>query len=143
MAFLDEDQKKCQQPKTPEKYFCKVTQCSYSSTKKSNIARHEEKKHSGTKLECQSLATEYRVKRKLFMDIENDNYIIKKFKASEEKNIIDNDDINKILANRPGISNNDLIKVLSLMKTKLGRSSFRSNLKQAISARSNLLEDHF
>ena len=77
------------------------------------------------------------------MDIENDNYLIKKLKASEEKNIIDYDDINKILANRPGISNNDLIKVLSLMKTELGRSSFRSNLKQAISARSNLLEDYF
>ena len=29
------------------------------------------------------------------------------------------------------------------MKTKMGRSSFRSNLKQAISARSNLLEDYF
>ena len=83
----------CQQPKTPEKYFCKDTQCSYPSTKKSKIARHEEKKHFGKRIECQYLA----------MDIENYKYLIKKFKASEEKNIMDYNNINKILANRPGI----------------------------------------
>ena len=37
------------------------------------------------------------------MDIENYNYVIKKFKADEEKNIIDYNNINKILANSPGI----------------------------------------
>ena len=145
-GIFSEELNKCQQPKTPEGpeniYFCKDIQCSYSSEKKCNVTRHEGKKHPSLKVGNLSLATEYRVKRKLFQDIEDNQYLKKKFKANEEKNIIEYDDINRILANRPGMSNNDLIKVLSLMKSKLGSSTFRSNLKQAIAARSSLLDDY-
>ena len=47
------------------------------------------------------------------------------------------------MSNRPGMSNRDIVSVLSVLRGKLGRQAFKMNLKKAIAARSNLLEDYF
>ena len=41
------------------------------------------------------------------------------------------------------MSNRDIVSELSVLRSKLGRQAFKMNLKKAIAARSNLLEDYF
>ena len=67
----------------------------------------------------------------------------KKFKENDDVCKVDSDDITSIMSNRPGMSNRDIVSVLSVLRGKLGRQAFKMNLKKAIAARSNLLEDYF
>ena len=47
------------------------------------------------------------------------------------------------MANRPAMSNRDLLIVLSTLRGKLGHQAFKTNLAKAIAARTNLLDDYF
>ena len=43
------------------------------------------------------------------------------------------------MANRPAMSNRDLLIVLSTLRGKLGHQAFKANLAKAIAAQTNLL----
>ena len=69
-GIFNEELNKFQQPKTPEgpknKYFCKDVQCSYSSEKKCNVTRHEEKKHPSLKVGFHPLQQSIELKENFF-----------------------------------------------------------------------------
>ena len=79
----------------------------------------------------------------LFEEIKEDEYFKKKFDKNEEQIKVDSNDINIILANRPGMSNRDILVVLSILRRRLGRAAFKSNLKKVVAARTSILDDYF
>ena len=54
----------------------------------------------------------------------------KKIKEKDEVCKVDSDDITSIMSNRPGMSNRDIVSVLSVLRGKLGRQAFKMNLKK-------------
>ena len=56
---------------------------------------------------------------------------------------IDETLIETIMANIPMISNRNIVKTLSILRKRLPKEMFKSNLRKAIAKRTNLLEDLF
>ena len=79
----------------------------------------------------------------LFEEIKEDEYFKKKFDKNKEQIKVDSNDINIILANRPGMSNRYIIVIISILRRRLGRAAFKSNLKKVVAARTSILDDYF
>ena len=56
---------------------------------------------------------------------------------------IDETLIETIMANIPMISNRNIVKTLSILRKRLPKEMFKSNLRKVIAKRANLLEDLF
>ena len=56
---------------------------------------------------------------------------------------IDETLIETIMANMPMISNRNIVKTLSILRKRLPKEMFKSNLRKVIAKRANLLEDLF
>ena len=83
------------------------------------------------------------ITKKIFLEIESDQYLMKRYAKKEIKPVIDLAYIIKITSPRPGLSNRDITKTLAIVRDKLGKQKLKPNLRNVIRDRSNLLKNDF
>ena len=109
---------------------------------KGNLNRHQARKHVEIDEKIKSRTCQYYYK-KIFSEIESDQYLMKRYAKKEIKPVIDSSDVVKIMSTRPGLSNRDITKTLAIVRDKLGKQKLKPNLRNVIRDRSNLLKNDF
>ena len=88
-----------------------------------------------------SRTTVMRRVRKFLSESDNLKEINRQRKSCDTSGLIDATLIEEIMAQIPQISNRNILKTLTILRKKLPKEAFQSNLKAVLQRRSNLLDD--
>jgi hypothetical protein len=115
--------------------------CDYKTIKAANLKRHVLRKH---RQPCISTSTKYRRAAKVLKNIEANEDLNKyiRLRVTDKVTKMTEADMSKLMANQT-IANRQLIEILRFFRNKFGRSMFTPNLRKAMSARVNMLDDYF
>ena len=81
--------------------------------------------------------------RKFLSESDNLKEINRQRKSCDTSGLIDATLIEEIMAQIPQISNRNILRTLTILRKKLPKEAFQSNLKAVLQRRSNLLDDRF
>ena len=127
---------------TTQEFLC--AQCSKICRDSHNLERHMRQVH--LKKQKKKKKNRTTVMRKVKQMLSDEDFLRE---MNRQRNInapsatIDETLIETIMANIPMISNRNIVKTLSILRKRLPKEMFKSNLRKAIAKRTNLLEDLF
>ena len=106
------------------------------------MKKHTQRRHS-KKVRRQNRTTVMRKVRKMLSDTELLREINRQKGKDATNGVIDETVIETIMSHIPLISNRSILKTLSILRKKLPKEIFKSNLKAVSTKRSNMLDDFF
>ena len=127
-----------------DKNSFKCDQCVYSCDREAKLENHVKVKHTEIEVinsDKPSRATAYRKLKRFGEDYEAQSYMKKKLKHADGDQISDFD-IEKMMLENPLMSNQEIIRSLQVIRNRLGKAAFDTNVKYALKRRRNLLEDY-
>ena len=123
-----------------DKYLC--SECSKTFNSAFSLKRYMVSGlHKQKPKKKKSRTTVMRRVRKFLSESENLKEIKRQRKSSDTSGLIDATLIEEIMAQIPQISNRNILRTLTILRKKLPKEAFQSNLKAVLQRRSNLLDD--
>lgn len=117
-------------------------QCVFFCNRASKLEKHKEMKHAEEEsFKGQSRATKYRQLKRMREDAQTSDYMKKKMRQSEDDQIVDMD-IEKMMIENPLMSNEEIVRNLQVIRKRLGKAAFHTNVRRAMKRRRNLLEEY-
>ena len=123
-----------------DKHLC--SECSKTFNSAFNLKRHMVSElHKQKPKKTKSRTTVMRRVRKFLSESDNLKEINRQRENSDTSGLIDATLIEEIMAQIPQISNRNILRTLTILRKKLPKEAFQSNLKAVLQRRSNLLDD--
>ena len=89
----------------------------------------------------QSRSAKYRQLKRMGEDVQTSDYMKKKMRQSEDDQIVDLD-IEKIMIENPLMSNKEIVGNLQVIRKRLGKAAFHTNVRKAMKRRRNILAEY-